>query len=73
MDSTRLFRHQDYELQCGATCADSSRFVPSLVVSRPSWPRRPRVIAVQRGEHCSQETAIDGAHAQGIAWIRDYG
>jgi hypothetical protein len=73
MDSTRLFRHQDYELQCSATCADSGKFVPSLVVSRQSWPRRPRIIAVQRGEHCSEETAIDAAHAQGIEWIRDYG
>jgi hypothetical protein len=73
MVSTRLYRHQDYELQCSATCADSGRFVPSLVVSRQSWPRRPRVIAVQRGEHCSEETAIDAAHEQGIAWIRDYG
>jgi hypothetical protein len=70
---TRLFRHQDYELQCSATGVDSGRFVPSLVVSRQSWPRRPRVIAVQRGEHRSEETAIDAAHAQGIEWIRDYG
>jgi hypothetical protein len=73
MDSTRLFRHQDYEMQCSATSADGCRFVPSLVVSRQSWPRRPRIIAVQRGEHSCEETAIDAAHAQGIEWIRDYG
>jgi hypothetical protein len=73
MTATRLYRHQDYELQCSATGADSGRFVPSLVVSRQSWPRRPRVIAVQRGEHDSEETAIDAAHAQGIEWIAHYG
>lgn len=73
MVATRLYRHQDYELQCSATGLDSGRYVPSLVVSRQSWPRRPRIIAVQRGEHGCEESAIDAAHAQGIEWIRDYG
>lgn len=73
MVETRFFRHQDYELQCTATSADSGRFVPGLVVSRQSWPRRPRIIAVQRGEHRNEDAAIDAAHAQGIEWIQNYG
>ncbi len=73
MTSTRTFRHDDYELLCGANPIDSGRFVPSLVVAKQSWPKRPRVIAMERGDYSNEETAIDAAHAQGIAWITNYG
>lgn len=73
MDETRIFRHQNYELQCSAKPVDSGRYAPHLIVAKQIWPTRPREIAVQRGNHLSAETAIDAAHAQGIEWIRDYG
>ena len=50
MIAIRIFRHQDYELQCSANAVDSGRFAPTLVVSKQVWPTRPRVIAVPRGE-----------------------
>ena len=73
MDTTRIFRHQDYELVCSAKPVDSGRYAPVLIVSKQVWPTRPREIAVQRGVHTSAETAIDAAHAQGIEWIANYG
>lgn len=73
MEATRTFRHQDYELVCSAKAVDSGRFAPSLVVHKQVWPTRPRIIDVQRGDHRSEETAIEAAHAQGIEWVQNYG
>jgi hypothetical protein len=73
MEMTRIFRHQDYELVCSAKAVDAGKFAPSLVVSKQVWPTRPRVIAVNRGDHSSEDTAIDAAHAQGIEWVQNYG
>jgi hypothetical protein len=37
------------------------------------WPTRARQIAVPRGEHRTEDTAIEAAYEQGIAWVRDWG
>ncbi len=73
MDANRIFRHQGYELTCGARPLDAGKFAPELIVCKQVWPTRPRVIAVQRGDHLTQETAIEAAYAQGIEWILNYG
>jgi hypothetical protein len=73
MDKTRVFKWQNYEMVCSAKDAGAGRFAPSLVLSKMVWPTRPREIAVARGHHTSEETAIDAAYAEGLAWIRDYG
>ena len=70
---TRVFRHENYELQCSARPLDAGRYAPGLVVSKQVWPTRAREIAVPRGEHVNEETAIAAAHEHGLAWIRDYG
>lgn len=73
MEATKVFRHHEYELVCSAKAVDSGKFAPALVVSKQVWPTRPRVIAVKRGDHLCEETAIDAAHAQGIEWVTNYG
>jgi len=73
MDATRIVRHQAYEMVCSATPLDGGRFAPTLVLSKQVWPRRPRVIAVPRGDYLSPEVAIDAAQSQGVEWIRNYG
>ena len=73
MGATQTFRHQDYELVCSAKPVDSGRFAPVLIVSKQVWPTRPREIAVQRGEHTTEQMAIEAAYAQGIEWITNYG
>jgi hypothetical protein len=73
MDVTKVYRHQDYELVCSAKAVDSGKFAPTLVVSKQVWPTRPRVIDVRRGDHHTEATAIDAAHAQGIEWVQNYG
>ena len=73
MDATRIFRHQDYELQCSAKVIDSGKFAPSLTVSKQVWPTRPREIAVGRGDHVTADSAIDAAYRQGVEWITNYG
>ncbi len=73
MDTTRIYRHQAYELLCGAKAVDGNRFAPSLVVSKLAWPRRPRVIAVERGDHATEEAAIEAAFRQGVEWVLHYG
>ena len=73
MGATKVFRHAGYELRCSALAVDSGRFVPAVVVSKQGWPRRPRNIAIERGDCLSVETAIDAARAQGIAWIINFG
>ena len=73
MNTSRVFRHENYELVCSASAADNGEFVPSVVLSKQIWPTRPRVVAVARGHHATEETAIDAARAQGIEWIVNYG
>ncbi len=73
MDATRIVRHQAYELICSAKAVDGGKFVPNLVLCKQAWPRRPRVIAVPRGEYLSEEVAIDAAQTQGVEWIQNYG
>ena len=73
MGATKIFRHQDYEMLCGAQPIDGSRFAPTLVVSKQAWPRRPRTIDIRRGDYLTEEAAIDAAYAQGVEWILNYG
>ena len=73
MAASKTFRHQEYELQCSARVIDSGNFVPELVVAKLAWPRRPRVIAMQRGDFATADAAIDAAYAQGVEWILNYG
>jgi hypothetical protein len=73
MHTTRVFKCENYELHCGARQMEAGRFAPNLVVSKLVWPSRPREIAVPRGQHTSEDTAIDAAYTEGLAWIRDYG
>lgn len=73
MPSTRIIRHQDYELTCSASALDSGRFVAGLVVCKQIWPTRPRTIEMRRADYLSAETALDAAQSQGVDWIRDYG
>ena len=73
MIGAKTFRHEDYELHCSARAVDSGRFVPILVLSKQAWPRRPREIAMRRGDYLTEETAIDAAHEQGIEWISNFG
>jgi hypothetical protein len=37
------------------------------------WPTRPCEIAVPRGQHTTEDTAIDAAYSEGVEWIRNYG
>jgi hypothetical protein len=73
MHGTKIVRHQAYEMTCGATPVDGGKFVPTLVLSKQAWPRRPRVIDVPRGDYVSEEVAIDAAYTQGVDWIQNYG
>jgi hypothetical protein len=60
-------------MTCSAAAVDGGRFAPMLVLSKQAWPRRPRVIAVPRGDYLSEEVAIDAAYTQGVDWIQNYG
>ena len=73
MDTTKVFRHLDYELQCGAKPLDGGRFKPTLTVAKDRWPKRPREIDVPLGEHTNASDAIEAAYARGIEWIGEYG
>jgi hypothetical protein len=73
MAAIKTFRHQDYELQCSAKAVDSGKFVPTLIVLKQVWPTRPRVIAMQRADYESEETAIDAAYTQGVEWVQNFG
>lgn len=70
---TRTIRLANYELLCSASLCDNGRFEPSLVIVKCDWPRRPRVIAVRRGEHASAHGAIEAAQQQGQEWVANYG
>jgi hypothetical protein len=73
MDTNTIFQHKGYELRCGARALDSGSFMPTLVVSKHLWPSRPRTIAMDSEGCRSVDDAIASAHAQGLAWVRDYG
>lgn len=73
MSASKVFMHQDYELLCGAKVLANGRYVPTLSISKRAWPTRPRDIAFPRGDYPSEDEAIAAAHAQGLAWINDYG
>jgi hypothetical protein len=73
MDATKTFRHQGYDLLCNAKAVGSGKFVPALVVCKQTWPTRPRVIAIERGDYLTEDTAIDAAYAQGVEWILNFG
>jgi len=73
MEATQIFRHKDYELTCSARAVDSGRFAPTLTLCKQVWPTRPREIAVPRGQHTTEDTAIEAAYSSGLEWIRDYG
>ena len=73
MSATKTFRHQDYELVCGAKVIDSGKFVPTLVVSKQVWPTRPRVIAVEKADYETEDVAIDAAYSQGVVWVQNFG
>jgi hypothetical protein len=73
MSATKTFRHQDYELICGAKVIDSGKFVPTLVVSKQVWPTRPRVIAVEKADYETEDVAIDAAYSQGVVWVQNFG
>jgi hypothetical protein len=73
MNMDTIFQHKGYELRCGARALDSGSYMPTLVVAKHLWPSRPRTLAVT-GEGCrSIDEAIASAHAQGLAWVRDFG
>ena len=73
MSETLIYQHQDYELSCSAKALDGGRFEPVLVIVKKVWPTRSRQIAVERGEFTRASDAIEAAHAQGLAWISNYG
>ncbi len=73
MSASRIVRHQAYELICSATAVDGGKFAPVLVLSKQAWPKRPRVIAVPRGDYLTEEVAMDAAYSQGVDWIQNYG
>lgn len=73
MEAIRIVRHQAYELTCSAKAVDGGKFAPTLVLCKQVWPRRPRVIAVARGDYVSEEVAIDAAQTQGVEWVRNFG
>ena len=73
MDTTRVFKWQNYELLCSAKPVDAGRFAPNLIVSKQVWPTRPREIAVPRGQYTTEDTAIEAAYSSRLEWIRNYG
>jgi hypothetical protein len=73
MDVSKTFRHHGYDLFCGTQAVDSGKFAPTLVVCKQVWPTRPRVIAIDRGDHSTEATAIDAAYAKGVEWVLNFG
>ena len=73
MIATQTFRVANYELTCSARPTDNGRFEPELVISKQTWPSRPRTIDVRRGAHVTAEVAIEAARAQGVEWIANFG
>jgi hypothetical protein len=73
MGSSRVFRHENYELHCSASRVDSGKFVPAVVVTKQIWPTRPRNIALRSDNYVTEESAIEAARTQAIEWIVNYG
>jgi hypothetical protein len=73
MNATAIVSFRDYDLLCGARAAEHGMFAPTLVVSRRTWPTRPRVIAMARGSFATKADAIDSAREQGVQWVTDFG
>jgi hypothetical protein len=73
MDTNKTLQHEGDDLLCHAKAVDGWKFAPALVVCTQVWPTGPRVVAVQRGNYVTEETAIDAAHKQGVEWILNYG
>ena len=73
MNATQTISFGDYDLLCGARAAERGMFAPTLVVSRRTWPSRPRVIAMSRGSFATEADAIASARAQGVQWVTDFG
>ena len=73
MMDTQTYRLGEYELTCSARASDDGRFEPALIISKHTWPSRPRTIAVRRGAHLTAEVAIESARAQGVEWIANFG
>jgi hypothetical protein len=73
MDAARTFRHQGYDLLCSSKAIDNGKFAPTLIVCKAVWPTRPRIIAVDRGDHPTEQIAIDAAHTKGVEWVVNYG
>jgi hypothetical protein len=71
--ATETVSFKDYDLVCGARAADHGVFAPTLVVSRRTWPSRPRVIALTRDTFATEAEAINSARTQGVQWITDFG
>lgn len=73
MNATEIVSFRDYDLRCGVRAAEPGMFAPTLVVSRRTWPSRPRVIAMSRGSFATEADAINSARAQGVQWVTDFG
>jgi hypothetical protein len=73
MSTTQVFHLRDYELICSAHVLDNGKFQPALVLSRTSWPRRPKTIAMRREAFVTEALAIAAAHEQGLEWVTNYG
>lgn len=73
MNATRSFRHENYELVCSAKAIDRGKFLPTLFIAKHVWPTRPREIAVLRGDHTTEQSAIEAAYRQGLDWVLNYG
>ena len=73
MSEPLLIQYRGYELACQARKVDGGRFVPALVVSKQTWPARPRTIDVGSGDYDTPETAMKAAHAKGVEWVENYG
>lgn len=73
METTTVFRHNEYELMCSAKALDGGTFTPALVIVKQVWPTRPREIAMERGDFPTAQDAIAAAHSQGLEWIQNYG
>ena len=73
MSAPATVSFKSYDLVCGARAANQGMFAATLVVSKRTWPSRPRVIALTRGSFATEAAAIDSARTQGLQWVTDFG
>jgi hypothetical protein len=73
MTTTATFHSGLYELACSAVASDNGKFHPALVITKNTWPTRPRTIAVRRDLYPTPDGAIEAAREQGLEWVRNYG